>query len=437
MSEENIKTENKTLIIKKDIKELAKNRMVAIGISQNPNSIQSYGILIKHMVESTVDKYFWNLMIEGNIHNKPEVYPHYIKWSTGKNTQERDSVYIPKMIERIKPEFLFTIGDIQNFRMTRYYVSRNVPWIHWLPIDHEDGSHLIKTAYTIYLMDLCIPMSKFGQEFALRNGVMVSDYIYPFIDTKLYSPIKPHEVTDTTKKSLVDSLKEFRQQCAPNGEKILLWVGRPGWRKNLEMLIGAFKELIVRGRKDVVLYLHTDTNDPAKIFDMGKLIHSFKLPSKKIQFTSDMEWYSGAPDWFLRGLYNMADLYVSTHGGEGFGMPIAEAMSCKTPFVITDCTTTEEFGKDEEGNWSRGLGVKIHSSREDNGVLRPYVDIDDFADKVEWMLDNPVERVKMGLAGREWVIKNCSIPVIRDKWIEVFDKMEMKQVQIGGVIEDA
>ena len=93
------------------------------------------------------------------------------------------------------------------------------------------------------------------------------------------------------------------------------------------------------------------------------------------------------------------------------GIPIVEAMSAGIPFVATDYTTTAEFA----GDGKRGLGAKVGSYVVDRGVKRPYVDIDDFVEKVVWLYEDQDERKRMGKEGRRWALQNCDADLVADK----------------------
>jgi len=51
----------------------------------------------------------------------------------------------------------------------------------------------------------------------------------------------------------------------------------------------------------------------------------------------------------LRLLYGVADCYVSPYRGEGFNLPVLEAIACGTPVVVTDGGATDDFVTDEVG----------------------------------------------------------------------------------------
>jgi glycosyltransferase involved in cell wall biosynthesis len=107
-------------------------------------------------------------------------------------------------------------------------------------------------------------------------------------------------------------------------------------------------------------------------------------------------------------------------------------MSCEKPFVATNCTTTPEFS----GNGKRGLGAKVKISQVDRTVVRPWVDIEDFCDKVEYLLDHDNIREKMGKAGRRWVRRNCDYPIITQKWTNLFESLNTNRVVIKKVVKN-
>jgi glycosyltransferase involved in cell wall biosynthesis len=272
-------------------------------------------------------------------------------------------------------------------------------------------------------MDICISMSKFGYDFCTNNGIKMDGWIYPFIPTNQF-----YKVTEKGQPKEYEKIQEFRKGLKLQDKKVLLYVGRPGWRKNLEFTFGLLNVLLKeRGRDDVVLYMHTDPDDPASKLHIGKLLHAFRIPDNHFYMTRKFNWATGVKINFINALYNLAYLYIGTHGGEGFGMPFAESMSAGCPFVATNCTSMPELAG---VNQERGLLARVSEVHPDQGIRRPYVNIDDMANKVERLLDDEKLRNKMGRAGKHWVKQQCDLPVIARKWEKVFDGIAVNKAKM-------
>jgi len=299
------------------------------------------------------------------------------------------------------------MGDIHHHAETWMGKPLHVPWVSWFPWDNHDLKALSNARLLIETPNIKITMSQFSYDLLKQYKFSVDGMIYNIVNTNIFKPINVNrEMLDKKNPKIKD-------------KKVLLFVGRPSWRKNMEFLLGAFKDLC-NMRNDVLLYLHVDFNDEGvkEKPDIRKIIHGNSL-NDKIIYTPENQWTTGISGEFLNRIYNMSDLYVSPHGGEGFGLPFCEAMACKVPFVATDCTTMPEFS----GDGKRGLLAKTALNREERGVGRPWIDVKDFVDKINYLLDNEAERKKMGRAGYYWVRKNCSHKVIAKKWKNVFKKL--------------
>ncbi len=392
-------------------------------MTSDPKSNQSYGIIADFIMRNLRQNYEFHIIINERSYGQPKDMGHYWEWHAGRSRLERNSDIMPKIVDKIHPNFIMTIDDLDNVGYIHYFKDKNLPWIQYFPIDNHDINTLHTIKGTIYSSDVSVCMSKFAYDFAKQYQIKIDKYIYPFIDTESYRKFtKPLQIEDVVK---------FKHQNGLEDKKILLFVGRPGWRKNIEFLIGAFKKLLKK-RDDIALFLHTDFNDPCAEFNIFKLLYSYGIPPHLICRYVGFEWHTGIPKAMMSLLYNIADIYVSTHGGEGFGLPIAEAMATEVPGVVTNCTTTPEFYQDEDGEWVRGFGAKVAQQVKDHNIQRPFVDIDDFVEKVNILLDDESLRKEMGKKGRAWVVKNCSVPVITRKWKRLFRKIDVPKARIIG-----
>lgn len=119
-------------------------------------------------------------------------------------------------------------------------------------------------------------------------------------------------------------------------EKYVLFLSTIQPRKNLELLIDAFRDLKTE---------HPEL--PHKLVVVGKPGWKFQGILRKIEENKDIVvflGYVGDNDrWpILRG----ADLYVNPSLYEGFGMPLLEAFECNCPVAVSNNSSLPEVGGD-------------------------------------------------------------------------------------------
>lgn len=417
-------------------------RRTAIMVSNDPQIILSYGVLAKQIITETYKKIDWNIISQEIQYMPPEYKRLYTRHPAGKDTFERDSEMLPDLCNLYDPEFVLTIGDMQNFSKTRQFLKRKYPWIHYLPIDNHDPNALNMSAFSISQIDIPVCMSKFGYKFCSQNGLkQVDRYIYPMVKTRATEKEKEivkneqpgwtrvhlgyRKVYKFREKEEWELIKQFKDSLEmPKDSRVLLFVGRPGWRKNIQFLLSIVRKLIFERERNVVLYMHTDVDDPSSTVNILKELHAHGIPEDRFRRSLNFRWYKGFPFRALNCLYNIADIQIAPHGGEGFGIPLAEGLATKVPFVATDCTTTPELSGN--GKWS--IGAKVANVFLDRGILRPFVDLEDFCDKVEYLLDRPQERKRMGNLGRRFIQKECDPTKIGKEWMDVFELTRVNKI---------
>lgn len=129
-----------------------------------------------------------------------------------------------------------------------------------------------------------------------------------------------------------DEVESAKKRFKINGSYIM-YVGGMDPRKNLEGLLDAYRRLptdLSREHKLVVVG-RLDQWYP----EIEKLISEFGLRERVI-FTGFV------PDEMLVALYNGASVFVLPSLYEGFGLPLLEAMSCRTPVVCSNAASIPE-----------------------------------------------------------------------------------------------
>ena len=182
--------------------------------------------------------------------------------------------------------------------------------------------------------------------------------VYHGVDTEGFRPVSPGFPLRVGKQTV-----RTKDECkalfniSPD-RKVLLRTDRNATRKFYYVLLEAFAEIAVRDPA-VDLILHCVPND-AEGSDLRQEIA--RLPddiAPRVKFTGAHDSWKGLTHDELVALYNAADIYISTTGGEGFGLTLAESLACGTPVVVTDWAAEREVVGDG--------GILIRRSRTPTG----------------------------------------------------------------------
>ena len=138
--------------------------------------------------------------------------------------------------------------------------------------------------------------------------------------------------------------------------------------------------------------------------------------------TNAHDTFTGLPVEGMVALYNAADLYVSTTGGEGFGLNLAESLACGVPVVVTDWAADAETvgpgGVLVPPLIDRyGEPVRYHSTY---GMDWAVPDPRGFVDPIVELLGKPHRRKALGEAGRAHVRRSFSWGAAADQFIDLF-----------------
>ncbi len=303
----------------------------------------------------------------------------------------------------------------------------------WFPSDGGAGLP-IECDKIIKKFEHPVAMAKFGQKQVKDYYGLDVKHIPHGLDTKKF-----HRLPD-------DQRNQLRQKWNLQDKFVIGVVARNQPRKFLDRTIKALQ--ILNKVKDkipnAVLFLHADQNDPAQPFNLTRLIQRYNLENKVVW--SGINAMEGFPESEMNNVFNLFDTFLLTTSGEGFGVPIIEAMACEVPVLATNYTTTPELVL--ENNAGLGINLVGHDkvkanipnfgplemdSKEyddlvSNGTLtggweveRGICDVNDAANKLILLYDNPKMRKEMGLNGRKAVLEKYDFQkVVGPMWEKVF-----------------
>jgi len=310
----------------------------------------------------------------------------------------------------VDPHVVMTHLDVHQ---TRFIKDRDFIWVANFPIDIEEMDMSMIDA--VAKADVKVTETQISAGMLLRAKLPNVTSIPCAVDTDVFKPLGDAEK---------ESMKANIHGVKPD-DFVILFVGRPNWRKNFPTMLATLHELIIRrGHKNVKFVMHSDMSDPAAATNQSQWIKALDL-NDNIIFTNNEMWDQGVEKKVLAQIYNMADVYFQPHGGEGFGITMAEAMACGLPVIATDYTSTKEM----IGNNERGYRLPFRHMLQMMGVRRPVPDTMVCADALEMYINGKVDGKKQGRLGHEFAVENYSTSCVLEKWGKLLSKLEYRRMR--------
>lgn len=108
---------------------------------------------------------------------------------------------------------------------------------------------------------------------------------------------------------------------------------------------------------------------------------------------------------FLARLYSIADCVVVPSMVESFGQVAAEALACETPVVCFDTSGLRD--------------IVLHG---ETGLVAQAFEVESLTEQLSTMVQmKKFERLKMGQAGRLYVLEKFSYPVVSKQFLKIFE----------------
>jgi len=178
------------------------------------------------------------------------------------------------------------------------------------------------------------------------------------------------------------NLEAFRPAQEPAGVPIVLLASRMLWNKGVREFVEAARSLRKQGIKARFVLV----GDPDKASPSG-------IPRQQLTAwhkEGDVEWWGRREE--MVSVYQEATIVcLPSHGGEGVPKSLLEAAACGRAIVTTNVPGCRDVVRNNV-----------------NGLLVPPKTVTELANAIRKLLEDPIERSRMGVAGRDIVSREFS-----------------------------
>lgn len=304
-----------------------------------------------------------------------------------------------------------SLSDVLQEKATR---GKKVPKIvYYYPVDcHVLPEH----ASMLDVADACVTYTDYGVAETLKSKPNVANKlckIYHGTDVNTFRPL------DLNTRNL---LKNAYLKVDPD-TMVFINVNRNSQRKQLAKTIEMFKHFKDNIYNNSIMYIHTAPIDTqlnlfVAVNDLGLSLQ------KDIVFPINYSAGKGYPDVVLNEFYNMADCYITTHLGEGWGLTVTEAMAAGTPVIAPRNTSMPEIlGSDGERGFMYDCNDMIYI---DNSGYRPVGRTEDILWEMEQVYKSFKTRDKHEIPqvinAHAWVQEN-TWDSINQEWLSLLDQV--------------
>lgn len=210
-----------------------------------------------------------------------------------------------------------------------------------------------------------------------------------------------------------------------NSEKlIIINVNRNQFRKDIPTtMLGVYQYLEdhpdLKGK--VFLYLHMHPGDQIG-WDLRLIGGQLGwVEGVDYGFPPEKEQHHGASIETLRGIYNSADLYLTTTSGEGWGLSITEAMMCECPVIAPVHTSLLEIGGINQNRiWP--LQVDSPYCATEDSVLRWKCSPGEISERITECLEKSTQTALKIVSAKDYVM-GLSWPRVCDDWENIFKRL--------------
>jgi len=325
-----------------------------------------------------------------------------------------DPEHMDLVVQDFAPDVLITFGSHTALpQVSGLRFRKSLAWIAYVSIEAGPLSEPVKEE--LRDADVLVVPSEWCAGVANTCG------------SRQPAEVVPHAVCLDTFRSLPDR-DRLRTEAGLDDRFVVGCVARNQFRKQIPILIKAFARFAEK-HPDALLYLHTDPDDAG--WPLLELVRRYGIEGRTA-FTRGVSGSLGVDSEELNRIYNLFDVMVLPTMGEGFGLPILEAMAVGVPVVATDCSAVTGLLR------GRGELIKVREwvTMTWDSAEYALADSDDLLARLEKLHCNPGLRREYAELGRSYAERQ-TWDESAQAWEELIDASAPAQIRGKGARKDS
>lgn len=309
-----------------------------LWLSHDPRSTTSFARQTNMICQALAKKNYDIHVLGAGKKDQPEIYNGYYLYpypkelGIKKTTHAGSAELLAEYLELLQPDILITLENIARYEYIPAVLNKfkNKPyWLHWGP--SETNKIFTENIELENQPDLFLVLTN-------DNLKVKKTYLKNVI--KLGHPIDPafHSIPKQ------ESSKTREKLGFKSTDLVCGCLAANNLRKQLPVLIKSFSELSLK-QKNIKLLLVTTSFNPTdpESTDLEACLNKLRETDNiKIIYTDKRE-VPLSEEELNSCFYNIIDIFVSATAGEGFCLPVGEALACGKPAVVTNCPNINEL----------------------------------------------------------------------------------------------